>query len=84
MDRFETDCSVYGVRGAAGNLRDWTGSLVKQGEGETALDASVIRGAAAEFAGTSDFTIMSRCAFRWVLPLFTAVHLFWSSVFSEQ
>ena len=70
VDNYPTDVSVFGVRGAAGNLRDWTGTLVKQGEGETALDASVIRGAAAEFAGTSDFTIMSRCAFRWVLPLF--------------
>jgi formylglycine-generating enzyme required for sulfatase activity len=70
VDDYPSDVSVYGVRGAAGNLRDWTGTTVKQGEGETALDASVIRGAAAEFAGTSDFTIMSRCAFRWVLPLF--------------
>lgn len=70
VDAFETDVSVYGVRGMAGNARDWTATLVTQGSGEAAIESSVIRGGAAELAGNTDFSSMSRCAFRYLIPTF--------------
>jgi serine/threonine-protein kinase len=70
VDSYETDASVYGVRGMAGNARDWTATLVTQGHGETAMVSSVIRGGAAEFAGSTEFSAMSRAAFRYLIPAF--------------
>ncbi len=70
VDSYETDVSVYGVRGMAGNARDWTATLVTQGSGDTAMVSSVIRGGAAEFAGSTEFSHMSRGAFRYVIPAF--------------
>ncbi len=70
VDSFETDVSVYGVRGMAGNARDWTATLLSQGRGETAIESSVIRGGAAELAGSTEFSHMSRTAFRYVIPTF--------------
>jgi hypothetical protein len=58
------------MRGAAGNARDWTATLVTQGRGDTAMVSSVIRGGAAEFAGSTEFSHMSRAAFRYVIPAF--------------
>ena len=70
VDSYEADVSVYGVRGTAGNARDWTATLVTQGRGEAAMVSSVIRGGAAEFAGSTEFSHMSRAAFRYVIPAF--------------
>ena len=70
VDTYETDVSVYGARGMAGNARDWTATLVSQGRGETAIESSVIRGGAAELAGSTEFSHMSRAAFRYVIPTF--------------
>ncbi|MGE5716899.1 MAG: protein kinase domain-containing protein [Acidobacteriota bacterium] len=70
VDSYETDVSVFGVRGMAGNARDWTATLVTQGRGETAMVSSVIRGGAAEFAGSTEFSHMSRAAFRYLIPAF--------------
>ena len=59
IDDFPTDCSVYGVRGLAGNVRDWTSTCVGDTLGTDAMlkdiayrkqhparDAMVIRGGA--------------------------------------
>jgi serine/threonine-protein kinase len=70
VDSYETDVSVYGMRGAAGNARDWTATLLTLGSGDTAMVSSVIRGGAAEFAGSTEFSHMSRAAFRYVIPAF--------------
>ena len=70
VDEFPTDVSIYGVRGMAGNAREWTGTLVTQGTGEQAVECSAIRGGAWEAAGTSDITVISRCAFRYLIPTF--------------
>ncbi|HSB63783.1 MAG TPA: bifunctional serine/threonine-protein kinase/formylglycine-generating enzyme family protein [Thermoanaerobaculia bacterium] len=70
VDSYPTDVSVYGVRGMAGNARDWTATLVTQGHGETAMVSSVIRGGAAELAGSTEFSHMSRAAFRYLIPAF--------------
>ncbi|HQQ77837.1 MAG TPA: bifunctional serine/threonine-protein kinase/formylglycine-generating enzyme family protein [Thermoanaerobaculia bacterium] len=70
VDSYETDVSVYGMRGAAGNARDWTATLLTLGSGDAAMVSSVIRGGAAEFAGSTEFSHMSRAAFRYVIPAF--------------
>jgi eukaryotic-like serine/threonine-protein kinase len=37
VDEFPTDCSVYGVRGMAGNVRDWTSTVVSEELGDVEL-----------------------------------------------
>ena len=44
-DRFETDVSIYGVRGCAGNIRDWTASGLGELE-RGSRDTRVVRGGA--------------------------------------
>ncbi|MEM7246468.1 MAG: bifunctional serine/threonine-protein kinase/formylglycine-generating enzyme family protein [Acidobacteriota bacterium] len=44
VDEFADDCSVYGVRGLAGNARDWTSTLITRGEGEGARTSAILRG----------------------------------------
>ena len=44
VEGYVTDVSVYGVRGMAGNTRDWTATEVTQGEGEEARVSCVVRG----------------------------------------
>lgn len=46
VDEFASDVSVYGVRGMAGNVRDWTSTAVVEGEGPEARVARIIRGGA--------------------------------------
>src|SRR5262249_35486512 len=44
VDEFPRDRSVYGVRGLAGNVRDWTGSEETEGTGDTRRVSRVNRG----------------------------------------
>jgi len=46
VDEFPTDVSVYGVRGMAGNMRDWTSTEHVGGSGEGARIGRVVRGGA--------------------------------------
>lgn len=46
IHEFETDVSVYGVYGMAGNVRDWTCTEERQGEGQGAQVFRVVRGGA--------------------------------------
>ena len=62
IDRFPTDVSVYGVRGTAGNVTDWTATEWAQGEGDAARVARVVRGGGGSRARSS-----SRCAYRFSL-----------------
>ncbi|MFC2172274.1 SUMF1/EgtB/PvdO family nonheme iron enzyme [Acidobacteriota bacterium] len=59
VQEFLTDVSIYGVRGLAGNIRDWTGTEVVEGEGKEARQNYVVRGGA---WGITD--IYSRSAYR--------------------
>ncbi|WP_428262523.1 protein kinase domain-containing protein [Haliangium sp.] len=64
VDEFETDASVYGVRGMSGNIRDWTATESIQGEGEAKHSYRVVRGGA-WYGGR----ISARCADRfWFEP----------------
>ncbi|MEM7246449.1 MAG: bifunctional serine/threonine-protein kinase/formylglycine-generating enzyme family protein [Acidobacteriota bacterium] len=46
VDEFASDTSVYGLRGAGGNVRDWTSTPVVEGVGEGARETRVVRGGA--------------------------------------
>jgi serine/threonine-protein kinase len=59
VDEFPTDVSVYGVRGMAGNVRDWTSTQVVEGEGAETRVARVLRGGASRMN-----RIYERCAYR--------------------
>jgi serine/threonine-protein kinase len=62
VDAFPTDESVYGVRGMAGNMRDWTSTESDQGAGSPAM--RVVRGGA-WYGGR----VSARCADRfWFEP----------------
>lgn len=64
VDEFETDRSIYGVRGMSGNIRDWTATESLDGEGEGAHCYRVVRGGA-WYAGR----VSARCADRfWFEP----------------
>jgi serine/threonine-protein kinase len=45
VDSFPSDVSVYGVRGTAGNAREWTGTVLIDAEGEEG-ETRVVRGGA--------------------------------------
>lgn len=67
IDTFPTDVSVYGVRGTAGNVRDWTATVVSEIEVEDA-DTRVVRGGAWNLPA-----IISRSANRfWLAPNFVS------------
>lgn len=59
IHEFPTDISIYGVRGMAGNARDWTATTWDSALGGRAHDTVVIRGGAWAFN-----PIDSRCAYR--------------------
>ncbi|ACY18520.1 bifunctional serine/threonine-protein kinase/formylglycine-generating enzyme family protein [Haliangium ochraceum] len=64
VDKFETDVSIYGVRGMSGNIRDWTATESIEGEGENTHVYRVVRGGAWYGGRTS-----ARCADRfWFEP----------------
>ena len=65
LDSYPADLSVYGVRGTAGNVRDWTANVLSEGDGEDA-DTRVIRGGAWNLPA-----VISRSANRfWLSPGF--------------
>ena len=65
VDEFPGDLSVYGVRGTAGNVRDWTATERVEGEGANARVARVVRGGAWLM-----YRISARCASRvWSGPM---------------
>ncbi|HZU37188.1 MAG TPA: SUMF1/EgtB/PvdO family nonheme iron enzyme, partial [Gemmataceae bacterium] len=59
VEEFPKDISVYGVRGTAGNIRDFTGTAWTIGTGETSRRATVLRGGS--WYSERDF---ARCASR--------------------
>jgi formylglycine-generating enzyme required for sulfatase activity len=64
VDEFETDRSIYGVRGMSGNIRDWTATESLEGEGDRAHCYRVVRGGA-WYGGR----VSARCADRfWFEP----------------
>ncbi|HWN70095.1 MAG TPA: bifunctional serine/threonine-protein kinase/formylglycine-generating enzyme family protein [Haliangium sp.] len=64
VDEFETDRSIYGVRGMSGNIRDWTATEAREGEGDRAHGYRVVRGGA-WYGGR----VSARCADRfWFEP----------------
>jgi serine/threonine-protein kinase len=64
-DRFPSDESIYGVRGTAGNVRDWTSSGVSEHE-HRSRDARIVRGGAFNLPA-----IITRSANRfWLAPSF--------------
>jgi serine/threonine-protein kinase len=70
IDTFSTDVSVYGVRGTAGNVRDWTATVVSDVEVED-TDTRVVRGGAWNLPA-----IISRSANRfWLAPDFVSNYL---------
>ena len=60
VDEFPTDCSVYGVRGCAGNIEEWTSTKLIQGEGDGARVGLVVRG-----GGWNAVASYARCAARF-------------------
>ena len=58
-----TDVSVYGLRGAGGNVKDWTATEWPQGRGGTARPAYVLRG-----GGWTTSRTYSGCAIRQGMP----------------
>ena len=46
IDEFPTDRSVYGIRGTAGNVQEWTATERVEGEGSSARTGRVVRGGA--------------------------------------
>jgi len=61
---------VYGVRGMAGNVQDWTATAVVVGEGDPARDSRILRG-----AGWDGSEEEARCAHRaWNVPYNTLHH----------
>jgi serine/threonine-protein kinase len=67
IDTFPSDVSVYGVRGTAGNVRDWTKTSVASDEGDGGVGESrVIRGGAWNLPA-----VICRSANRfWLAPTF--------------
>jgi serine/threonine-protein kinase len=68
VDSFPADESIYGVRGLAGNVRDWTATRLgaAEGEEEEAKELRVVRGGAFNLPA-----IISRSANRfWLAPGF--------------
>jgi serine/threonine-protein kinase len=67
IDTFPSDVSVYGVRGMAGNVRDWTKTAVASDEGDGGVGESrVIRGGAWNLPA-----VICRSANRfWLAPTF--------------
>ncbi len=64
VDEFETDVSIYGVRGMSGNMRDWTATESLEGEGDRAHCYRVVRG-----GGWYGGRVSARCADRfWFEP----------------
>ena len=64
VDEFETDVSIYGVRGMSGNMRDWTATESLEGEGDRAHSYRVVRG-----GGWYGGRVSARCADRfWFEP----------------
>jgi serine/threonine-protein kinase len=63
VDSFPKDASIYGVRGTGGNVRDWTGTVVREGEGEAARINQVVRG-----GGWFSPEMECRCANRYWFP----------------
>ena len=60
-DSFPTDCSVYGVRGTAGNTRDWTATALGESDG-----VRIVRGGAFNLPA-----VITRSANRfWLAPSF--------------
>ncbi len=59
VEEFPHDISVYGVRGMAGNVRDFTGTALNMGTGQTVRSATVLRGGS--WYSERDF---ARCASR--------------------
>jgi serine/threonine-protein kinase len=65
IDRFPEDSSIYGVRGTAGNVRDWTATVVSDSDAEEG-DTRVVRGGAWNLPA-----VISRSANRfWLSPSF--------------
>jgi serine/threonine-protein kinase len=65
INTFATDRSVYGMRGTAGNVRDWTATIVSDADAEEA-DTRVVRGGAWNLPA-----VISRSANRfWLSPGF--------------
>jgi serine/threonine-protein kinase len=65
IDKFPDDRSVYGVRGTAGNVRDWTATVVSDSDAEEG-DTRVVRGGAWNLPA-----VISRSANRfWLSPSF--------------
>ncbi len=60
VDSFPSDVSIYGMRGAGGNLRDWTLTESTEGEGERARATRVVRG-----GSWVNAEVYSRCASRY-------------------
>ena len=63
VGQFPSDVSVYGVRGMAGNVRDWTSTTVTEGEGEQARVSNVVRG-----GGWFSPELECQCANRYWYP----------------
>lgn len=71
VDRFPSDVSVYGVRGAAGNARDWTATRTDEGRGDGRRVTRVFRGGA-----YSNEPLSARCARRgWIEGETTMVYV---------
>ena len=72
VDSYPGDVSIYGVCGMAGNVRDWTATVVVEGEGELARVSQIVRG-----GGWFNPEVESRCATRYWYPQ-AFVHDFFS------
>ena len=61
VDEFPTDVSVYGARGMAGNIREWTATPIDEGTGDQKRKTLVFRG-----GGWGSPTLQARiCARGW-------------------
>ena len=63
VDEHSSDISVYGIRGMAGNARDWTSTVVLEGEGDDPRVNQVVRG-----GGWFNPEVESRCNTRYWYP----------------
>lgn len=63
VDEYPGDESIYGVFGLGGNVRDWTSTVMSEGEGETARVSQVVRG-----GGWFSPELECRCANRYWFP----------------